>query len=70
MVLQKIRYYQLEKKNYWNYNSLSAKDPVVINLCTQLDLQNAIEKAKRKIEKEKKKKEIDIKKNEKEQEKV
>ena len=45
----------IRKKNYWNYNSLSAKDPVAINLCTQLDLQNAIEKAKRKIEKEKKK---------------
>jgi len=60
----------IRKKNYWNYNSLSAKDPVAINLCTQLDLQNAMEKAKRKIEKEKKKKEIDIKKNEKEQEKV
>ena len=58
----------IRKKNYWNYNSLSAKDPVAINLCTQLDLQNAIEKAKRKIEKEKKKKEKDIKKNEKEQE--
>ena len=59
----------IRKKNYWNYNSLSAKDPVAINLCTQLDLQNAIEKAKRKIEKEKKKKEKDKKKNEKEQQK-
>ena len=59
----------IRKKNYWNYNSLSAKDPVAINLCTQLDLQNAIEKAKRKIEKEIKKKEKDIKKNEKGQEK-
>ena len=59
----------IRKKNYWNYNSLSAKDPVAINLCTQLDLQNAIEKAKRKIEKEKKKKEKDIKTNEKEQKK-
>ena len=59
----------IRKKNYWNYNSLSAKDPVAINLCTQLDLQNAIEKAKRKIEKETKKKEKDIKKNEKGQEK-
>ena len=45
---------------------MSAKDPVAINLCTQLDLQNAIEKAKRKIEKEKKKKEKDKKKNEEE----
>ena len=59
----------IRKKSYWNYNSLSEKDPVAINLCTQLDLQNAIEKAKRKIEKEIKKKEKDIKKNENEQEK-
>ena len=60
----------IRKKSYWNYNSLSAKDPVAINLCTQLDLQNAVEKANRKIEREKKKKEKDIKKNEKEQEEV
>ena len=58
----------IRKKSYWNYNSLSEKDPVAINLCTQLDLQNAIEKAKRKIEKEKKKKEKEKQKNEKEQE--
>ena len=56
----------IRKKNYWNYNSLSAKDPVAINLCTQLDLQNAIEKAKRKIGRDKKKKEKDKKNNEKE----
>ena len=60
----------IRKKSYWNYNSLSAKDPVAINLCTQLDLQNAVEKANRKIEREKKKKEKDKKKNEKEQEEV
>ena len=60
----------IRKKSYWNYNSLSAKDPVAINLCTQLDLQNAIEKANRKIKREKKKKEKDKKKNEKEQEEV
>ena len=58
----------IRKKSYWNYNSLSEKDPVAINLCTQLDLQNVVEKAKRKIEREKKKKEKDKQKNEKEQE--
>ena len=47
---------------------MSAKDPVAINLCTQLDLQIAVEKAKRKIEREKKKKEKDKQKNEKVQE--
>ena len=60
----------IRKKSYWNYNNLSAKDPVAINLCTQLDLQNAVEKTNRKIEREKKKKEKDKKKNEKEQEEV
>ena len=47
----------IKKKNYWNYNSLSAKDPVSINLCTQLELQNAIEKADRRIKRETKKRE-------------
>ena len=47
----------IKKKNYWNYNNLSAKDPVAINLCTQLDLENAIEKAERRIKREQKKNE-------------
>ena len=47
----------IKKKNYWNYNSLSAKDPVSINLCTQLELQNAIDKADRRIKRETKKRE-------------
>ena len=44
----------IRKKNYWNFNSLSAKDPVAINLCSQLDLFNAIEKSNKKAEQEKK----------------
>ena len=44
----------IRKKNYWNFNSLSAKDPVAINLCNQLDLFKAIEKSNKKIEQEKK----------------
>ena len=44
----------IRKKNYWNFNSLSAKDPVAINLCSQLDLFNAIEKSNKKTEQEKK----------------
>ena len=47
----------VKKKNYWNYNNLSAKDPVSINLCTQVELQDAIEKAGRRIKREIKKKE-------------
>jgi hypothetical protein len=34
---------------------LSPKDPIAINLCSQLDLENALEKAKRKIKREKEK---------------
>ena len=30
--------------------NLVAKDPVAINLCSQLDLLNAVKKAKRKVE--------------------
>ena len=47
----------IRKKNYWNFNNLSSKDPVSIKLCTQIDLFNAVEKAKRKIERERKKNE-------------
>ena len=40
-------------KNYWNYNSLNAKDPVAMSLFTQKDLVEAIEKAQRRIKREK-----------------
>ena len=52
----------IRNKNYWNSSNLSPKDPVVSNLCTQIDIQNAVDKAdkkaaikKKKIEKQKKK---------------
>ena len=44
----------IKKRNYWNFNNLSPKDPIAINLCSQLDLENALEKAKRRMKKEKK----------------
>jgi len=34
---------------------LSPKDPIAINLCSQLDLENALDKAKRRIKREEKK---------------
>jgi len=43
----------IKKRTYWNFNNLSPKDPIAINLCSQLDLENALEKAKRKIKREK-----------------
>ncbi len=47
----------IRNKNYWNYNNLNAKDPVAMNLFTQKDLIESIEKAERRIKREKKQKE-------------
>ena len=47
----------IRNKSYWNYNNLSAKDTVTLNLFTQKDLIEAIEKAERRIKREKKLKE-------------
>ena len=47
----------IRNKNYWNYNNLNPKDPVALNLFTQKDLIEAIEKAERRIKREKKEKE-------------
>ena len=47
----------IRNKSYWNYNNLSPKDPVALNLFTQKDLLDAIEKAERRIKREKKLKE-------------
>jgi len=50
----------IRSKTYWNSSNLSAKDPVVSNLCSQIDIKNAVDKAEKKIAK--KKKEIEKKK--------
>ena len=47
----------IRNKSYWNYNNLNPKDPVALNLFTQKDLVEAIEKAERRIKREKKIKE-------------
>ena len=47
----------IKNNSYWNSSNLSAKDPVVSNLCTQIDIKNAADKATRRIAREKKKKE-------------
>ena len=47
----------IRNKSYWNFNSLNAKDPVAINLFTQKDLTEALEKAERRIKRERKLKE-------------
>ena len=47
----------IRNKSYWNFNNLSAKDPVAMGLFTQKDLIDALEKAERRIKREKKEKE-------------
>ena len=47
----------IRKKNYWNSSNLSPKDPVVSNFCSQVDIQNAADKADRKISRKKKEEE-------------
>ena len=47
----------IRNKSYWNYNNLNPKDPVALNLFTQKDLIDAIEKAERRVKREKKQKE-------------
>ena len=49
----------IRNKSYWNYNNLSSKDPIALNLFTQKDLLNAIAKAERRLKREKKEKEKD-----------
>ena len=46
----------IRNKSYWNYYNLNPKDPVALNLFTQKDLIEAIEKAERRIKREKKEK--------------
>ena len=43
----------IRNKSYWNYNNLNPKDPVALNLFSQKDLVEALEKAERRIKREK-----------------
>ena len=47
----------IRNKSYWNFNSLTSKDPVAMSLFSQKDLIEAIEKAERRIKREKREKE-------------
>ena len=47
----------IRNKSYWNYNNLNPKDPVALNLFSQKDLVEALEKAERRIKREKKERE-------------
>ena len=46
----------IRNRKHWNMSNISPKDPVMANLCSQTELQAAIDKAKRKVEREAKKK--------------
>jgi len=45
----------IRNRNYWNFSNLNPRDPVAASLCSQLDLQKAIDKANRRVDREKKK---------------
>ncbi len=52
----------IRNRKHWNISNISPKDPVMANLCSQTELQAAIDKAKRRQEREVKKKEREAKK--------
>ena len=54
----------IRNKNYWNSSNLSPKDPVVSNLCLQIDIKNAVDKADRKTARKEKEKERESQKTE------
>ena len=54
----------IRNNNYWNSSNLVPKDPVVCNLCSQTDIQKAVEKAERRIVRKKKELEKERKKAE------
>jgi hypothetical protein len=46
----------IREKTHWNYNNIRAKDPVLLGLCTQIDLNLADDIATKRVEREKAKK--------------
>jgi uncharacterized protein len=52
----------VKNNNYWNSSNLVSKDPVVSNLCSQIDIEKAVSKANRKADRIKKEKEKEKKK--------
>ena len=47
----------IRNRTFWNFSNLTARDPVILGLCTQVNFEKAIGKANRKKEREKKLKE-------------
>ena len=44
----------IRNKKYWNTSSLTPKDPVVFNFCSEADIKKAVDKTDRKIARKKK----------------
>ena len=44
----------IRNRTFWNFSSLTARDPVILGLCTQINFEKAIGKANRRKEREKK----------------
>ena len=57
----------IRNRTYWNFSNLSAKDPVILSLCSQLQFEKAVGKADRRVKREKKLKEKEKKLKEKEE---
>ncbi len=58
----------IRNRTFWNFSNLTARDPVILGLCTQLNFEKAIGKANRRKEREKKLKAKEEKLKEKEKE--
>ena len=59
----------IRNRTFWNFSNLTARDPVILGLCSQLNFEKAIGKANRKKEREKKLKEKEKRLKEKEENK-
>ena len=60
----------IRNRSYWNFSNLTAKDPVILGLCSQAIFEKAVEKADRRVKREKKLKEKENKLKEKAEEEV
>ena len=58
----------IRNRTFWNFSNLTARDPVILGLCTQVNFEKAIGKANRRKEREKKLKAKEEKLKEKEKE--
>ena len=58
----------IRNRTFWNLSNLTAKDPVILGLCSQIQFEKALEKADRRVKREKKLKEKEMKLKEKKEE--